>query len=167
VGRHKKLYRDKKYLDMVALYQSGEPISGICAKFDMSSSVLYKVLRARNVPLRGGATERRLVEHIPDIIRLYTEECFTIRELSAQFEANTDAIYRILKKNGVVRRSPSARFLSSRELELDICRDYLDLRSAPEVGEKYQLSHVIVLQIARAYGIITSDKFRQTCRRHR
>jgi predicted DNA-binding protein YlxM (UPF0122 family) len=102
-----------------------------------------------------------------EIINLYIKECFTIRELAEQFDTTHATIYYFLKELNVTFRSKTSRFLTSRELELNICRDYLDCRRSKTVGKKYELSFVTILQIVRAYGIMTSDMYRQSCRRIR
>ena len=100
-------------------------------------------------------------ENKDEIIDVYTNGCATIRELSKYIErkfsflVSTQYIHKFLHDNNVYMRMPTSRYLTSREEELDICKDYLDVRNTKIVGKKYGLSHVTVSWIVRAYGIKT------------
>lgn len=96
-----------------------------------------------------------------EIIDVYTNGCATIRELSTYIKnkfkciISTAYIHKFLHENNVYMRMDTSRYLTSRELELNICKDYLDIRNMQKVGKKYGISHVTVSWIVRAYGIKT------------
>ena len=100
-------------------------------------------------------------ENRDEIIDVYTNGCATIRELSKYIERkfsfliSTASIHKFLHDNNVYMRMSTSRYLTSREEELNICKDYLDTRNTKTVGKKYGLSHVTVSWIVRAYGIKT------------
>jgi len=120
-----------------------------------------KVTNRRNTLAIRKLKTQIFEEHKDEIIDVYTNGCATIRELSKYIERkfsfliSTCSIHKFLHDNNVYIRMATSRYLTSREEELNICKDYLDTRNIRTVGKKYGLSHVTVSWIVRAYGIKT------------
>ncbi len=166
VVRSRKPLSQIQEKQIVNEYKNGISAKELSKKYNKSTSLIYRILNINNVRSKKCSEERKkLIAMKDELINLYTRECFTIRELAKQFDTDNSVMYYALKEFKVTFRSDTSRFLTSKKLELDICRDYLECRSSKTVGNKYDISYVTVLKIVRAYGIMTSDKFRQSCRR--
>lgn len=160
-------YDTEKDLAILDDYKSGLTIRAIVKKNKVSTDTIYAILQYHNVVPRKATRHSKLGKHSAKIVQLYTEECFTIREIAKEYHVSPATVHALLKSEGIKFRKNTTRLLTGRDLELEICKDYLDCRSSMLVGEKYELSHMTVLQIVKAYGIIIDDKFRQNCRRYR
>jgi transposase-like protein len=160
-----RIYSKWEDKQIIKEYQAGDKVAVIAKRHGATPEIIYEILHEYDV--MGTSTKTGRLRKIKDkLAELYTTECFSIRELAVEFDTDPATMYNVLKEAKVTFRSNGVRYLTSRKLELDICRDYLDCRSAKKVGKKYELSHVVILQIARAYGIITSDRYKlKACRR--
>jgi len=166
VVRSRKPLSQIQEKQIVNEYKNGISAKELSKKYNKSTSLIYRILNINNVRSKKCSEERKkLIAMKDELINLYTKECFTVRELAKQFDTSNGMMYYLLKEFKVTFRLDSPRLLTNRNVELNICKDYLACRNSKTVGKKYEISHVQVLQIVRAYGIMTSDRFRQSCRR--
>jgi len=134
------------------LRKAGLLLKDIAEEIGCSVSSACQVLRTHGISKRQ--VRKAFIKKIKnEVVRKYQHEDRTIRELASEYKVSMATIYGILRMSRVFMRDLAKRSSLDRELELDICRAYLDRRNARDVGEKYGLSHVWVLELARSYGI--------------
>jgi Mor family transcriptional regulator len=123
----------------------------------------------RFVEYKGETTTKvgKLRSKQKEILRLYTEEYLSVRELAKKYKVSVPIMYQALKEMKISFGFEGPRYLSSKKLELNICKDYLDSRDARAVGKKYNIPHHVVLRVVRAYGIFTCEQHKQSFRRNK
>jgi DNA invertase Pin-like site-specific DNA recombinase len=94
--------------EVVQAYEQGSGIKDLAKKFHVRSATIRNVLAAAGVPLRSWS-DARLRSRISteDVVRMYSEENLTIRDIATRLHINPKTVILRLTKAGVTRRSIS------------------------------------------------------------
>jgi len=138
----------KEYLDRVS-------VEKLSKKYNLSAEFIRRLIKNEGIKLHYGGKHKFEPKQITDMICRY-EAGEALRAIAKIYSVNHSVIHAVLVENGVSFRKAAKPIMFDKEVELDICREYLKTRDARKVGKQYKVSNVLILQIARAYGIMTS-----------
>ena len=146
--------RDRRDEAIADLHRKGLSLAELGNRFGLAPATVSGILRKLGVSLRRGRTgpPQYLKERSDEMVRLYTGEGLTLRQLSERFGISHERARQILMKAGVVRRRVGVSITPDRVQEL--ARLYseggLTLR---QLGGRFDISGERVSHILEEAGV--------------
>ncbi|SRR6266849_4640096 len=153
-GKGKRLTQAQKE-DIIASYCQGIPAPKLASRYGINSITVYRVLERNGVKRRtiseifGKLTQAQK----EDIIASYRQGIPTSK-LASRYEIGGTAVYRVLERNGVKRRTNSEIFGKlSQEQEEDIVASYRQGIPVSKLASRYEMGDSTVYRVLGRNGV--------------
>jgi predicted DNA-binding protein YlxM (UPF0122 family) len=148
-------------LDVVKIiqkYTDGVPVQKIAKQHRISSGLIYSVLYANEVPLRGRVNSERIDrvwDRVFEVIDDYQSD-MTVKEVAAKYNVYPTIIYSILRAYKVPLRG-YAGLMSPEGRDDEICELYRSGYTMQEIGDRYNISRQRIQQILAKFNMTYED----------
>ncbi len=164
-GRGKRLSQAQKE-DIIASYRQGISGPKLAGRYEINSITVYRVLERNGVKRRTSSEIFGKLSQAQkeDIIASYQQGIDGIK-LASHYEIGNTAVYRVLERNGVKRRTNSEIFGKlSQEQEEDIIACYRQGIPVSKLASRYEINPTTVYCVLERNGVkrrTSSEIFRK------
>ena len=145
---HKNIIDDNTTNNIINDYNDGMTIIDICIKYDISSVILYKILRYNNITTK---TTKLTKEQEQEIIQMYLNG-YRTRDITKKYHISEPKLQKILDIYNIPkRRDNSYRYkITDKKIINGIINDYSNTDMlVTEICEKYDMSKTTLQGILR------------------